>query len=223
MQLSNYRVIRVPGNGVVSDDLTTLIGKHFSPIQSGTPSGSIIAYLGKVDITGWVLCDGVSRVNTNSMYDKVVDMGVGKFTTTGFYKPPDLRDKFLAGRLISKTDLDTDLFDGSNTAALEVSNLPSHTHTGTTDSTDTDHIHTTSLRNFNKNINQGDGNGNGLGANRDVPATAVSTSTMKNSLTALDENNNSTHTHSFTTNSEGSDTSFSIVPLHYRVNYLLKL
>lgn len=223
MQLTQYRVTRVPGNGVTSDDLTTLIKKNFAPIQSGTPSGSIIAYLGQDDVPGWVLCDGNPRANTNAMYDKVVSLGVGVFDN-GFYIPLDLRDKFLAGRLISKSEFNTDSFDGSNTATLGVGNLPSHTHTGTTNSTDTDHTHKSFSRELSVNINQGDGNGNGKGADRNVTTTTeVKTSEMKNSLTGLDANNNATHSHSFTTDSTGSGTSFSIVPLHYRVNYLLKL
>jgi hypothetical protein len=212
---------KVTRTGTV-DDLTTLITQYFAPIESGTPSGSVIAYLGESDIPGWVLCDGIPRPNTNLMYSKVANLRIGELLD-GLFRPPNLTDKFLGGRLISKIDTDITPFDGSNTATLGTTNLPTHSHTGNTNSTSTDHNHISYARVINFNINEGngggtdsDGGGSGQGANRydQTYTTEQLTSKM---------NNNSTHLHSFTTNNTGSGTAFSIVPFHYRVNYLLKL
>lgn len=219
---TGFKVTRA--NSTVNDDLATLIKNNFAPIESGTPSGSIIAYLGESDITGWVLCDGNPRPNTNNMYQKVLSLRIGELLN-GFFLPPNLTDKFLGGRLISKIDSDFTPFDGSNTATLGTTNLPVHSHTGNTNSTNTDHAHISYARVINFNINEGngggtgvDGGGSGQGANRyDLTYT-----TEKLTSRGIDSNN-MTHSHSFTTDNVGSGTSFSIVPSHYRVNYLLKI
>jgi hypothetical protein len=50
------------------DDISTL----FAPTSSGTPSGSIVSYLGKNDTPGWVLCDGTVRTdNQDGKYNMV--------------------------------------------------------------------------------------------------------------------------------------------------------
>jgi microcystin-dependent protein len=156
------------------------------------------------------------------MYSKVANLRIGELLN-GLFRPPNLTDKFLGGRLISKIDTDITPFDGSNTATLGTTNLPTHSHTGNTNSTDTDHTHISYARVINFNINQGDAGGSAQGTNRsELYTTEKLTSKMKSS-TVTDTGNNSTHLHSFTTNNTGSGTAFSIVPFHYRVNYLLKL
>ncbi len=221
---TGFKVTRA--NTTISDDLATL----FAPIASGTPSGSIIAYLGESDISGWVLCDGNPRPNTNNMYGKVLSLRIGELLN-GYFIPPYLCDKFLGGRLISKIDSDFTPFDGSNTATLGTTNLPVHSHTGNTNSTNTDHKHISYARVINFNINEGngggvivDGGGSAQGASRyDQTYTTEQLTSQMKSFTGTDTGNNLTHSHSFTTNNAGSGTAFSIVPSHYRVNYLLKI
>ena len=60
------------------------------------PSGSIMAYMGNTDPTGWVILDGKTRTNNNSMYNNVVTLGLGT-VNAGVYTPPDYRGAFLRG------------------------------------------------------------------------------------------------------------------------------
>ena len=189
------------------EDIKTL----FAPISSGTPSGCIIAYLGTTDVEGWILCNGDTRTNnSDSRYNGLNSLGIG-IGGGGIsdYTPPLLTNCVLRGN-----DGALNTIAGANFVTLTTTNIPAHSHTGTTDSTNIDHEHDYSVPRMDININQGDGNGLGSGQQR---ANKLVDTLKTKSMT------NQNHTHTFTTSSAGSGTKFSIVPLHYKVNYLIKL
>jgi microcystin-dependent protein len=190
------------------------IGTIFATSSSGTPSGSIVAYLGTTDIEGWIICNGVTRTNnSDSRYNTLNSLGIGSGGSgTTSFTPPNLQNYFLYGASVS-SELKTT--SGVSSVTLSTANIPSHSHTGTTSSTSTDHTHTSYSADFNININQGDGGGSGSGHNRN---TTTTTSATTSGVSA-----NSSHTHSFTTGNTGSGSSFSIIPSHYKVNYIIKL
>lgn len=191
------------------------IGTIFATASSRAPSGSIMAYLGTTDITGWVICDGVTRTNnSDSRYNELNSLGIGSGGSgTTNYTPPNFQNSFLYGASSSTTSIGQS--GGSGTVTLATANLPSHSHTGTTNSTNTDHTHTSYSAAMDININQGDGGGSGRGDNRDNSNTVAATTSGVSA--------NSNHTHSFTTDNTGSGSSFSIIPSHFKVNYIIKL
>ena len=73
------------------------IGTIFATTSSGSPSGSIVAYLGTTDITGWIICDGVTRTNnSDSRYNALNSLGIGSGGSgTTNYTPPNFRNSFL--------------------------------------------------------------------------------------------------------------------------------
>jgi microcystin-dependent protein len=183
------------------------------------PSGTIVSYLGTVDVSGWIMCDGQSRINTNRKYNTLYSMGVGSISGS-YYTPPDLRNLFLRG---ASTDASTlvNRSIGNNTVTLTESNIPSHSHSGNTNAStsllslsDPGHIHNM-YNTGNMYAPQGGGN-RFLGLR-----SAVTISTVPNTtgMSIVDPG----HSHSFTTNTTGNGTSFSIVPKSYCVNYLIKI
>jgi microcystin-dependent protein len=228
MQDTNFKVTRVPGNGIDTDDLTTLIKTNFAPIAYGTPTGSIVAHLGTTDVTGWIICNGVTRTNNgDSRYNALNIMGIGTGGGgTSNYTPPNLTNKFLYG---NSTTIGTT--GGSATVALALTNIPSHQHTGTTNNgvsnttiSDPEHSH--------KLFNTGNNYARTGGGQRDVvPDKDAEISTPAQTSSNLNTLSSSTgititdpgHTHTFTTSLVGSGTAFSILPSYYTVNYLLKI
>ena len=55
------------------------------------PSGSIIANAVVTnDPGGWVICDGVGRINNGGMYDTLIALSIGTYNTnTKTYTPPN--------------------------------------------------------------------------------------------------------------------------------------
>jgi hypothetical protein len=65
-------------------------------IAIGPPTGSIIAYLGTTDPSGWVIADGTARSNTGGLYNALLTASIG--TQTGStYTPPNYNGAFLRG------------------------------------------------------------------------------------------------------------------------------
>jgi microcystin-dependent protein len=226
MQDTNFKVIKVPGNGIDTDDLTTLIKTNFAPIANGIPTGSIVAHLGTTDVTGWIICNGVTRTNnSDSRYNalNLMAIGIGGGGTTN-YTPPNLTNKFLYG---NSTTIGTT--GGSSSVTLSIANIPTHNHTGTTDSktsgiTISDSGHSHVLYNQGDNYRQAttgdrDVAPDLIGYNNTTTAYAMETASSTTGITITDPG----HTHPFTTGNVGSGTSFSILPSYYNVNYLLKI
>jgi microcystin-dependent protein len=92
-----------------------------------SPPGSIMQYMGTTEPNGWIICDGVSRSNTDGKYNRLITLnigtaGVGPNTT---YSPPNLVNMFLLGKP-SGTNIGT--FGGNQSITLSPTNLPSHSH-----------------------------------------------------------------------------------------------
>jgi microcystin-dependent protein len=178
-------------------------------ISSLYPTGAIASYLGTSDPSGWVICDGLVRTNTG-IYNNLLNMSIGTGTvgTTSnptTYTPPNLTSKMLYGS--SNTNVINTSF-GSDSVNLTESQLPSHTHRITV--TDPGHTHgvTPSLRHNDKydlyaNYSEIYGNWSG------TASTTLTTSTNTSGVSA-------------TAYSSGSGSAFSIVPLSYAVNYILR-
>ena len=193
------------------------IGSVFATIASlgnyGSPPGSVISYLGTNDITGWIICDGVTRSNnSDGKYNILNSMGIGSGgSNTSNYTPPNLKNRFLCSLGLSSL---VGLTGGNDTVTLTTSNMPSHSHSGTTDGQSANHTHDTYSPAMDININQGNGSGSGSGQNRDFNPKRTTTSTSSNE--------SADHRHSFISNSVGGGNSFSILPPYYSINYIIK-
>jgi microcystin-dependent protein len=100
--------------------------------------GSLTAYLGSSDPTGWVICDGIARTNnSDGKYNALAAMGIGTGGTgTSSYTPPDLRGAFLRGDGKGTAAATLSTGYGSYAATLKSSqndSMQTHTHGGTTD------------------------------------------------------------------------------------------
>ena len=102
------------------------------------PPGSVAAYWGNTDPTGWIICDGQVRTDNNdSKYNTLNNMTIGTGGSgTSNYTPPDFRGAFLRGdgKGTASTALSTGY--GSYAATLKSSQndaIANHTHSITTD------------------------------------------------------------------------------------------
>lgn len=89
--------------------------------------------------TGWIVCDGVERDNTNNMYGALITMGIGSGNSEK-YTPPDLTGRIMTGVLATSAGLSLNTTSGSDTVSLTEANLPSHSHSITI--ADASHYHT---------------------------------------------------------------------------------
>ena len=101
------------------------------------PTGTFLPYGGTIDPSGWVICDGVARSNSDGRYNNLLTMSIG--TSTGGYTPLDLRDCTMIGKNPSTTLL-TKI--GSRTKTLLVSEMPSHNHSITIGNASHTHTYT---------------------------------------------------------------------------------
>jgi len=102
------------------------------------PIGTVTAFYGTtVSDQSWLICDGATY--TRADYIELANF-LGVISTATTFQVPDLRGKFLRGKV---TDVPIGTTQGSSTATLASSNLPNHTHTGATTSDGT-HTHAVS-------------------------------------------------------------------------------
>jgi microcystin-dependent protein len=172
------------------------------------PIGSISAYLGTSDPEGFVLCDGVTRDNTDGKYNDLYDLSVGnKSETNNTYTPPDYRGMFIGGSSATASVGGT---GGNNNVTLNTTNLPAHNHQGSTASNGS-HFHEYKIYKGNDlNFSGAYSGPYDLGTDDQQGSDTTSTQSAGN------------HNHSFTTNNTGDGTAFSIVPEHVKVNYIIK-
>jgi microcystin-dependent protein len=202
------------------------IGSVFSLVSNGSPTGSIIAYLGTTDVSGWIICNGVTRTNnSDSRYNGLNSLGIGSGGSgTTNYTPPNLTNRFLYGASSTLNQ-----FSGSSSVTLDVGNIPTHSHSGTTNTGqasinigDPGHAHQL-YSTGNEYARAGGGLRDQVADADGFDATltnyAMYTASAHTNITVTD----SGHSHSFSTSSVGSGTSFSILPSHYTVNYIIKL
>ena len=98
----------------------------YNGISVVPPTGSIIAYLGTTDPSGWVLMDGVTRTNTNGMYNGLLNMGIGTGTLNVNYTPPNYSAAFLRG-LGTNGNYQSGAL-GRQTANAQADGVLNHTH-----------------------------------------------------------------------------------------------
>ena len=60
-------------------------------------TGTIIAYFSNIEPDGWVLCNGVPRDNSEGLYNKLLELGIGKCDDKNNYVPPNLNNTFITG------------------------------------------------------------------------------------------------------------------------------
>ena len=77
--------------------------------------------------TGWIVCDGIERNNTNNMYGALITMGIGSGNSEK-YTPPGLSGRIMTGVLATSGGLSLNTTSGSDTVILTGVNLPSHSH-----------------------------------------------------------------------------------------------
>jgi hypothetical protein len=95
-------------------------------VSISPPPGSIIAYLGSSDPDGWVILDGVSRVN-DGRYNNLINMSIGSLSGAN-YTPPNYKGAFLRGTGTSSVSTN---YAGANLKESQLDALKDHTHTTT--------------------------------------------------------------------------------------------
>ena len=103
------------------------------------PYGTVYAYFGNTDPTGWVICDGQVRTNnSDGKYNNLFSMTIGSGGSgTSNYTPPDLRGSFLRGDGKGTAITAQTTGYGSYAATLgtpQNDSIGNHVHTGTTSS-----------------------------------------------------------------------------------------
>lgn len=204
------------------------ISNVFASKSNATPAGTVVSYLGKTDVDGWILCDGLVRNNnSDGRYNALAALSIGSGgSLTNNYTPPNLQNVFLRGADTNKETLYT---SGSNEVALNGNHLPSHSHNGSVGYNaaslqiiDISHDHElySSYREYFEEANNSsykcvDKEG------YDNQFKSVEMRTVRNNqmITVPIP----AHTHDFTTNNTGGSQAFSIIPRYVTVNYLLKL
>ena len=163
-----------------------------------TPIGSIIAYMGTTDPTGWVICDGVARSNADGRYDTLYAMGIGTVIASN-YTPPNYMGAFLRGTGTNQT------YSGPSLNSSQTDSYKSHDHT-ITDSghnhgiTDPGHRHSTSGTTGNYYTY---GNNNSLstfGTNTGSSTTGITINSSTTGITINSNGNSETRPYNFGVN-----------------------
>ena len=88
-----------------------------------TPTGSFMAYLGSSDPDGWIICNGVVRINgADGRYNGLLTLNIGSGTTSN-YTPPNLQAMFLRGTGTNGS------YSGPALNAQQTDTFKSHSHT----------------------------------------------------------------------------------------------
>lgn len=187
------------------------------------PVGSIMAYAGKTDPDGWVICNGVPRTQTDGRYNALIDLQIGSGTKNITYTPPDLKNQFLKG-----TSTETTLVSYVKPlVTLSIANLPSHNHGGTIANANPKHVHTINDPGHTHTWgygSAGDDSGYGSHAREFTFDGGENTDAIKKGYTGIAVNEaDMTHTHTFTSDNVGTNTPVEIPdPSNYTVHYILK-
>lgn len=111
----------------VKDNIFDLAMYKVNELNVGVPAGSIVAYLGTTDPSGWVICDGTARTNnSDNRYNRLnaLSIGTGGSGTTS-YTPPDLRGSFLRGTGTSPIN---SVYSGASLKSYQDMGTFNHTH-----------------------------------------------------------------------------------------------
>jgi microcystin-dependent protein len=180
-----------------------------------------MSYLGTTDPDGWVICDGVTRTETDSRFKALVTL-FGAPTTANSYTPPNLTSKFLYGRATKTTAL---ISGGSSTATLTIANIPAHNHVININETAhrhtiTDPGHTHGGQSGVTTITQSQANGLVSGSGN--PDVVNAGTIAKSNTTGITQTEVATTGITATSENRGSGTSFEILPPYTTVNYIIK-
>lgn len=189
--------LRVSSGSVVFSDEKLQAVPYAIHAQNGVPTGSIVAYLGDVAPTGWLICDGTTIPSTPYTLNLRTLLGT---TTT-----PDLRAMFLRGAGNGNGKI------GPILKQVVQDDFKSHLHAiNINTNSGGNHHHTMSFSND-------DYNGSSAGSEgleNDAP------NTLKNNT--LTTSTNGAHTHNVNGNSAntgGTETR----PINYGVTYIIKI
>ena len=100
--------------------------------------GNTSSFTSGVRSDGWIVCDGVSRANTDGIYTNLANLGIGTLIS-GNYIPPDLNGRILTGKNSTGSSVNINTTQGTNTITLTSGNLPQHNHSITI--SDASHTH----------------------------------------------------------------------------------
>ena len=112
---------------------------NYNNVNSGIPTGTIIATLAIIDNPGWIIANGTQRTDS-SIYDNLITLGIGS-RNAGNFTPPNLNGVFLRG--FNTNTYNTITYNGQNIKTYMSDKFVSHSHTATQVS----HYHTNNTTN----------------------------------------------------------------------------
>jgi microcystin-dependent protein len=181
----------------------------FNGISIAPPPGSIMAYAGTSDPSGWLICNGrdLTAIPNATATQSQLSILKGILSSNLL---PNLQNKFIMG---ASSDTSVKSIGGSSTVTLADSNLPAHTHILSSNATvnitsiNAAVIDTTNNNKINRN-------------NQHTIAQSGTTddNTINNTIINIGISSISGRTDNNTT----TNSSFSILPPYYTVNYIIK-
>lgn len=209
---------KILDNTIVSSDLSVALQNLL------VPAGTIVATLRTTADTGWILLNGTSIPNAQSLYPSLYSAtsAVAGWWSGSTFTPPNMTNKMLEGS--GTTALGAT--GGSNTVTIAEANLPAHFHTvnppSTTVTSGTE-VETPSGSEVVYNAN------NYGAAGTDYRAVEQASNPVTNGMSLRDTSDGHTHTHSvtvdiaqFNSGSVGSGTSLTVTNAHVAVNFQIK-
>ena len=171
------------------------------------PPGSIMAYLGTNNPTGWVICDGLPRTDgSDGRYNNLINMGIGS-GSTGNYTPPNYQGAFLRG---TGNQTYGKVYQGPSLKQLQGDDFTSHNHTAT----DSGHYHTYGDVNSKLRVES-----LSMQTNDSARKEYVQTSSFNASIYTFSDNTGSGRAVISVGSTGGTETR----PFNYGVNWIIKL
>ena len=186
--------LRVSSGSVIFSDEKLQAVPYAIHAQNGVPTGTIVAFIGSVAPSGWLLCDGSAIPNT--------PFTANLKTLLGANNTPDLRAMFLRGAGNGNGKI------GPTLKEVVQDDIKSHLHAVNINTNTTgNHNHTVTFQNDNY-----DGRGGGNTGLEDDNGDY-------RTLTSSTAGNHSHNVNGNTANTGGAETR----PINYGVNYIIKI
>jgi microcystin-dependent protein len=193
--------LRVSAGNVVFSDEKLQAVPYAIHAQNGVPTGTVVAFIGSVVPSGWLLCDGSAIPNTPFTENLK--------TLLGANNTPDLRAMFLRGAGNGNGKI------GPTLKQVVQDDMKSHLHAV--------NINTNTTGNHSHTINRRSNNSNGAYDSGDINRSENSASTTDRALVGTFQTNAvGNHAHNVngnTANTGGEETR----PINYGVNYIIKI